>query len=169
MIHSVRNWGFQAKIIGDFRQILGHFPGQPYIGASRGLPEREAILTASFGSPFVLDLLSSERTRLAALPFAEFRIQPFSAEFGHELPEDCTTPVWTPQKKFSLRGWLPFAVTMLLSGSPSYLDSKELRRCLESGLDDDLKSRVRPECADEISELAKWIQNIRDISAERKR
>jgi len=66
----------------------------------RSEPEREAILTASFGSPFVLDLLSSERTRLAALPFAEFRIQPFSAEFGHELPEDCTTPVWTPQKKF---------------------------------------------------------------------
>ncbi len=40
-----------------------------------------------------------------------------------------------------------------------------LEAALESGLDDDLKSRAHLERANDIADLSKWIQKIRDINS----
>jgi len=52
-----------------------------------------------------------------------------------------------------------------LCGTDSHLDNVELQRCLESGLDDDLKSRAQLKCANDVKDLSKWVQWIRDIDS----
>ena len=52
-----------------------------------------------------------------------------------------------------------------LRGSASFLDDKELRRCLESGLDADLKNHAQLEHTNDIMDLAQWTQKICDIDS----
>ncbi len=52
-----------------------------------------------------------------------------------------------------------------LHRSTSHLGDIEIRWCLESGLDDDLKSRAQLEQAHDTKDLLKWVQQIRDIDS----
>ncbi len=129
-------------------------------------------LFTSFESPIVLAWLISEHSRLVKLTFPEFMTE-FRAEWlPGDWEEDYRKRIYDARldpSKENFSSWMANIrrLNAALRGSSSYLEPKELRRCLESGLDNDLKGRARLERANEITDLSKWIQNIRNIDSRR--
>jgi len=155
-------------VVKEFETLCKNYSLQ----TGKAIPVAECVpaLFGRFESPIVLGWLTSEYSWLTPLSFPKFTTK-FQAEWLSEVwEEDYWKKIYDaclePEKE-NFFSWMANIrqLNAALCGSPSYLEPKELCHCLESGLDKDLKGHACLEHTNNLTDLSKWIQKIRDIDS----